>query len=162
RGTSPHEICTVHRPIAVDVRNGLLAGADCPQEFVVRRVFTFYQPEYYEWALGKGLEIPPVEVSPLCGLSQQAQSSGDNVQIIFPDDGDLFAIDPSVPAKYRSIIFRAAAPQGTSHLRWIVDGKTVGSVKVPYSFAWQVRKGRHRLVAAADNIESQQVVFTVK
>jgi penicillin-binding protein 1C len=161
RGSEPAEKCDMHREEAIDTRNGLLAGAGCPREFVMKKVFLYYPPQYSEWAQNEGLEQPPAEYSPLCGGGTHVGRRA-KITILFPDDGDSFAIDPTVPENFRSIVLRAAPPSGVNSVRWLVDGHRIAETGRPYSALWRIRKGKHRIAAEADGAKGDAVTITVK
>ena len=65
-GTEPGRRCDYHQSIRIDRRNGLLAGARCPQRHARSAVFVVYPPKYAEWAKKYGVGRAPVRYSPHC------------------------------------------------------------------------------------------------
>jgi membrane carboxypeptidase/penicillin-binding protein PbpC len=151
----------MHREVAIDARNGLLAGPGCTPQFVMKKVFVYYPPRYSEWEQSEGLAPPPAEYSPLCGGGGRAGRRA-KVTILFPGDGDVFGIDPSVPESYRSVILRAAAPPGVRSVRWLVDGRRLAETGPPFSTLWRIKKGKHRIAAEADGAKGDSVAVVVK
>lgn len=58
--------CQIHKTLAIDTRNGLLAGPECPAEFVQRRVFANVPADWLDWAKRRGEQLPPTTNSPSC------------------------------------------------------------------------------------------------
>lgn len=50
--------------VAIDSRNGLLAGPTTPQEFVVSQVFKQYPEAYRSWASANNIAQPPTDQAP--------------------------------------------------------------------------------------------------
>lgn len=64
--TWSEEPCDIHKTLAVDTRNGLLAGPECPAQYVQEQVFANIPPDWYEWAKHRGERLPPTRYSELC------------------------------------------------------------------------------------------------
>ena len=152
-GTEPREVCTVHRLYRIDVRNGLLASEDTPAEYVEERVYEVYPPEYHQWMMKKGLPLPPVTHSDL--------DVGEGLSVIFPDDGDVFKIDPILRRPYQKIKLRASVPSAVEKVCWIIDGERVGEVGFPYTLEWTLKPGRHLIKVKTEEEESRPVEITV-
>ncbi|AWV89688.1 penicillin-binding protein 1C [Bradymonas sediminis] len=63
---APEEACAIHKSLAIDTRNGLLASPECPAEFVRDEVFTSIPPDWVDWARRRGERLPPTRTSGLC------------------------------------------------------------------------------------------------
>jgi len=85
------DVCDVHRHVAIDRRNGLLATSAVPPGEVEVRSFADLGPRYAVWAAGVGLVRPPVEVA---AARLPAASS---------------ATAPTVPCRSRSVSVIACA-----------------------------------------------------
>lgn len=60
------EPCTLHRHVAIDMRNGLRATQSCPANFVAERVLLDPPDTWRTWATQRGEVLAPQEDSPLC------------------------------------------------------------------------------------------------
>lgn len=141
KGTAPREKCSVHQNIAIDTRSGLLADARTPHQFVRNVVYEVWPPQYHSWMQSVGLLLPPQEIA---NSTKEKQ-----LTIIFPDDGDVFKIDPILRREYQTITCEALVPSGVSEIEWLVDDVAIAKVRRPYKIKWQLQLGEHILQAKA-------------
>lgn len=69
--------------------------------------------------------------------------------ISFPDDGDIFKIDPVLRKEYQSLRFRIRTSHKLKEVTWFVDDEKVGSAASPYSITWRLVPGEHKITASA-------------
>lgn len=138
--------CAWHVPVALDRRNGLRAGPDCPQGQVTSSVFAVLPAPYTAWARAH-LPAPPIGYSPLCPAGTPVQSA--RIHIDSPRDGSVFVRDSLLPDDVQSISLLAQGADPADLLRWQVDGVTLATVRSGERALWPVRKGRHRLTVRA-------------
>ncbi|MCP4515992.1 MAG: penicillin-binding protein, partial [Delftia sp.] len=74
-GTEPARSDDWHWSFALDARNGLLAGADCPPHLIVQERYTIYPAEAQDWARAQNIPQPPQTYSPLCPNAQTTSES---------------------------------------------------------------------------------------
>lgn len=150
-GTEPKDQDTIYQEHAIDVRNGLLAGEDCPPQFVQKRIFTLFPPEVRPWARDNGYLEPPFTASPLCNAgaeSSEASSVEDVLVIMQPQPGDSILLDPLVPDEYENMIFEARAARSVTTIEWFVDGVSLGTADAPdFRKLWKPEPGMHRVEA---------------
>ncbi len=75
--------------------------------------------------------------------------------ISYPDDGDIFKIDPILRREYQTLRFQIESAQRIKEVTWFVNDKIIWTATFPFSFDWQLSPGKHRIVACAitdDNI----------
>jgi penicillin-binding protein 1C len=163
-GTEPRRTCTAHQELAIDRRNGLLAGPGCPEPLVERRVFAVYPPLFRAWAVSHGVPSPPAAASPLCpGAVAGRRSTAAAVSIRFPVSGDRYFIDRDLRRTHQRLPLEAVVEGVVSELRWLVDGREVARAGYPYAAAWTVRPGRHTIEAVLpDGKRSPPAVITVE
>lgn len=137
--TAPTGECTVHRAYFVDARDGLLAGSNTQKENVEERVFEVWPPEYSSWLVANAIPFPPDSYSEL------SRSLGTRLAISFPDDGDVFKIDPILHPEYQTLQLEALVPPGIDMVEWLVDSLVVARCKRPFSAQWRLTAGSHRL-----------------
>ena len=159
-GSEPKQTCDFHREIALDTRNGLLAGGQCPEAQVERRVMVVYPAVYSAWAARRGVPAPPTVGSPLCPPARAAAS---DVRIRVPTNGDRYHLDPDLRRSFQSIPLEASVQGRAREVRWLVNGVQVARAAFPYSARWPLRAGRHRIQAQLpDGRKSTPVVVTVR
>ena len=157
-GTESKAPDDIYRSVTLDRRNRLLAGPDCPSEFVIEEVFTVFPPEVRPWAREHGYKEPPAEYSPLCPDSEPVLSDvegfripnsalpDDSLAITQPHPGDSFLLDPLIPDENEKIIFKARAASEIETAEWFVDGKFIGTAKAPnFRMEWEPTTGTHEL-----------------
>jgi penicillin-binding protein 1C len=81
---------------------------------------------------GRREEQPSPEMAPALSLS-----------VLFPQEGDIFKLDPVLRQKYQCLRFRARVPAdlGVATVEWWVNGHKVGSSGFPYTFPWTLSPG---------------------
>ncbi len=142
--SAPRRRCTFHREIALDRRNGMLAGAGCPDQHVERRVATVYPPVYRSWAHNRGVKPPPTTFSPRC---PDRSGSTAQVSIRFPKSGDRYHVDPDLRRRYQTLPLEATVRGNVSEVRWLVDGRLIARAPYPYTANWTITRGRHTITA---------------
>lgn len=165
----PRELCRWHRELAIDRRNGGLAGPGCAEAEVERRVLAIYPPAYRAWALGQGLPPPPLQPSPLCpgapplDAERSAHAPREPVRIRFPVEGDRYFVDPDLRRPYQRIPLEATVQGFVREVRWLVDGREHARAAYPYSASWPISPGRHTIVAVLpDGTRSRPVTVSVE
>ncbi len=161
---------------AVCPKSGLIPGPHCPaavqEKFIASRlpretcsvhlliqdkVYEVYPPEYWAWMADNGLPLPPVT-----GLTQtQARTVCSQPVVLFPDEGDVFKIDPDLSREFQAVLFRAVVPAGATEARWILDERELAVVGPPYACFWRLEPGKHRLRLLAAGHTSEEVSFLV-
>jgi penicillin-binding protein 1C len=157
-GLEPKRSCTMHQEIALDRRNGLLAGA-CPPEHVDRRVMLVYPPIYRAWAASQRIPTPPTVDSPLC----PRPAAEARLSIRFPMSGDRYFLDPDLRRGDQRLPLEASVDGRVREVRWLVDGRQVARAPFPYTASWTVQVGRHTIEAVLpDGRRSRPVTITVE
>lgn len=165
-GTEPKDVSKLHRKVKIDMRNGLVAGNGCPEEYVDSRIFIVYPPEVYTWAVEDGQEVIPQRFSPLCNGTPQANPRS-FLEITHPRNQAVFETAPLM-VNNEAVIFEANTSPDIGKLTWYVDGTPVGTAATfPYSFSWTPVKGNHvvKSVGKTDGgatVESAAVHFSVE
>jgi len=154
RGTEPNNPDDIYHPIEIDIRNNLLAGENCPEEFTKTEVFAIFPPELKTWARENGWPSAPTIYSPLC-LSNK-EKTGNWLSIENPNQGGSYFLDPMIPNKNEKIVFSASASNNIESIDWYVDNQKIGKTKSPtFRLEWQPKKGIHKITAKGNNIESK-------
>jgi len=75
--------------------------------------------------------------------------------ISYPDDGDIFKMDPILRMEYQQLKFQIESTKNIKEVTWFINDKIIGTTTFPFSIGWQLSPGEHRIVACAltnDNI----------
>jgi penicillin-binding protein 1C len=160
-GSEPTRSCSFHREIELDRRNGMLAGAGCPEQHVQRQVMTVYPPVYRAWAHARGVAAPPTTYSPLCPNRSAGSHAGARVSIRFPQSGDRYHVDPDLRRAFQQLPLEATVRGWVSEVRWLVDGRLVARSPYPYAASWTIRRGRHTISAVLPDGARSNVTVNV-
>jgi len=176
-GTEPTRIDDWHWVVPVDTRNGLLASASCPAEYVQLRRFTRYPAEAQDWVHWKNIPQPPEVFSPLCHSHDVALSdssaapqseralasdaAGLPLVMVSPDQGSQFRLSPELPESSQQVFIAARPVDGVSPSRvtLLVDGQPLATLEhPPYHALWPVTLGTHAFTARGEDSEGKQLV----
>ena len=155
--------CRWHQRLAIDRRNGLLAGAGCAPVDTSYQLFEVLPSEYFAWAKEQGHPIAPDTHSPNCPETSATVSHGANseLKIIEPLDGAHFVIDPERPLQTQQLTITVAAPTNVRDVSLEVDDAHFAHTRPPFEFHWTLREGHHRLVALTSTGLRSSVVEVV-
>ncbi|MGQ9806577.1 MAG: penicillin-binding protein 1C [Chlorobiales bacterium] len=163
-GKEPKRRCTFHKRLRIDVRNGLLATDLTPPEFVCEKVFVDYPARYREWAKAQHKELAPRAFSMIESDSLRlrlAQGSQEEIEILFPKSGMVFALDGTLRPEFQRLLFSAHAPSSAQKIQWKLNGEVVGECAPSEKFSWQLQAGTFELQAVSDALKSPTIEFTV-
>jgi penicillin-binding protein 1C len=148
-GTEPTEHCQMHQAYWVDSRDGLLTDPASP--YAVKKVFIHFPPLYQTWAHEMGYPSPPTHYSssysPFEGGKGDVAQERHPIEIVHPNDGDVYAIDPVLRREYQTLQLSAVVLPAITQLTWYVDDDRWGSVDAPFQAAWRISPGTHRIYA---------------
>jgi penicillin-binding protein 1C len=87
-------------------------------------------------------------------------------RIVFPDNGDIYKIDPVLRNEYQELRLRIATDININQVSWFIDGEKIGTENYPYSHSWQLIPGDHVITATAftesgEEIQSASVSIVV-
>jgi penicillin-binding protein 1C len=143
---------------AVCPMSGELAGENCPGS--IEEIFI------------RGTE--PTSLCPLHGRRRTVETAALRVMnspsarfgISFPQDGDVFKLDPVLRPEHQRILLKVVPPPGAgaSKVEWWVNGRKAGEAGYPYSLFWSLRPGAFTIKATirgAERLESRPVHIVV-
>jgi membrane carboxypeptidase/penicillin-binding protein PbpC len=152
-GTEPHEYCTIHRPVRIDITTGMLATKNCSPEQVVERVYAFLPAEAVEWGRKQGIPQPPVEYCSMHGKSEadtrytiQGDQSPISIVMTSPDPFSVFRLSPALPLDDQRIEVAARPAEETviAELILYVDAEPLATLGTPpYRSMWPLTPGEH-------------------
>lgn len=152
RGTEPFEACPFHVDVALDARNGLLAGPACPRQFVSTRPMLVLPGDYAWWASRQHLVIAPTLESPLCPTTPELRRQ---VSIREPRSNARYLFDPDTPRELSTVRLVAAVTPANEEVVWLIDGVPIAQVGWPHELRWRLTRGTHvlraRLAHSADS-----------
>jgi membrane carboxypeptidase/penicillin-binding protein PbpC len=110
-----------------------------------------------------GYPEPPTRYSPLLAQHTAEASVQSYIQIVHPNHGDVYAIDPVLRREFQTIQLSAIAPPEMTQITWYVDGKPFTQAVYPYTVRWPLTPGIHTIQArfAHADIASEVVTITV-
>jgi penicillin-binding protein 1C len=77
--------------------------------------------------------------------------------ISFPDDHDIFKIDPILRKEYQCLRMQISTDHALQHVMWYVDDRTIGRATYPFSIMWQLSPGKHKIVAQGITEDNETV-----
>ncbi len=143
-GAEPRGICSVHRVYRLDRRTGLVATRHTPAGQIEQRVFEIWPEDYSAWLQENNIPQPPLIAA------QDTVAVAELLAVSFPDEGDIFKIDPILKREYQTLLFTAVAPAHVQVLQWLVDDEITARVARPFTFRWTLQRGNHRLAVQAE------------
>ncbi len=159
-GDEPMQDCQAHQRVAVDRRDGRVAGADTPVNFVQVRTVTTLPSRYAAWSVSAGYDGPAA----LMSRTGPQESETPKLTIVTPVHGADVMRDPDSPAQFSTIALRAVVDPPIEQAVWWVDGAPFATVAYPYTARWPLSVGEHtfQLKAALSPGTSRLVHLTVK
>ncbi len=149
----PVDTCQVHQNFAIDTRNGLLAAPHTPEQFKTRKIFEIWPSAYWPWMQEQNMQLPPQKISTL--------DTKQEFSILFPDNGDIFHIDPILRREYQTLMLQAAVNVPVDTVTWFIDGQAYQSCTRPFSVRWPLEKGRHTLEIRSNKLSSNTVTIEI-
>ncbi len=81
-------------------------------------------------------------------------------KVLYPENGNLFALDPEIPEENERIRFKVRIH--SKHTEWILNGKILARTNTTY-FDWKPKRGNYLLsVRGEDGLLSETVAFQVR
>jgi len=164
-GTKPQEVCTLHRPVAIDAATGEPATPNTPPERVVERVFTFLPAEARQWGRKRGIPDPPIasRISPLVLRPSPLVMTS-------PPQSAIYRLSRDLPRHDQRIEVSARPGEGMSivSLTLYVDDEPLACLEAPpYRVTWPLEPGKHVFRAIGcdsegNRLESETVCITVE
>ena len=142
----------LQQKFAVDVRTGMVADRNTPNDAIRIESALMIPGIYDEWKFNRGLQpLPFARGHPLNA----------RVEITEPLDRSTFIVDLEIPASMQTLPLRAVVTPRIPKIDWIVDGKLLRSVSYPYLFRWPLTTGKHTFQARFPNAKIASEIVTV-
>ncbi len=154
--TQPAERCAWHRLLAVPVAPDkiLIAGR---MPVVQPRLALLFPSLYHPWAAAEGIRQPlllsAMEFSMHETAFRRAASAPtrEPLRITFPDEGDIFKIDPVLRPEFQTLRLECVAAEGIKQVTWLIDNLPLTTVAAPFHARWQLRRGEHTVQVLVEN-----------
>jgi penicillin-binding protein 1C len=131
--------------ILIDRRTGALALQSTPREDVFE------------------LRVPvPAPLDPMLLRPSRASEDAVRIDIVSPEDGAHFLIDPDAPAESNTVALRARIRGPFKSVTWYVDDERAGSIEGERPLHLRLRPGIHRLQARIAGRPESAAVVTIK
>lgn len=175
-GTEPNRTDDWHWSYTLDVRNGLLAGADCSPEFTTQERYTLYPAEAQDWVRSQNIPQPPDAYSSLCPNTQIVDASPQtdsnpapysllptsySLLLTSPDQGSRYRLSPEIPPSAQQILVAARPVDGVAlrEVTLLVDDQPLATLaRPPYQTLWPMAVGTHTFTAVGVNAEGDEIV----
>jgi hypothetical protein len=144
--------CDWHQHLAIDRRNGLLAGPGCAASVVEERDVELLPTEYTRWAHGVGRPSVLLASSPHCPLREDAGSSS-KLEILTPANGARFVLDPDRPRELQRLQIAVSAEGWEGRPQLEIDGEELVALDVSLRFDWLMQPGEQVFVAVSEKGE---------
>ncbi len=154
---APNTTCNWHRVIAVARESHDLIAHASAQNFKPR-VALVYPALYQPWAKAEDITQPLLLAFAFNPTSNQQPATSNrhpasSLQITFPDEGDIFKIDPILRQEFQTLLLECVATEGITEVTWLIDGEPLQTVAPPFRARWQLRRGEC-IVQARGRIDS--------
>jgi penicillin-binding protein 1C len=152
--------------------SGMASGVWCPQRMLEWFIDGMEPNTACDWHQAEGTVYPPQyaawaeQVAPAARRQQeQAAVSTEplaDVAVVFPDEGDVFRMDPVLRPEFQTLRLRSTVPSASRLVTWLVNGQPVARTGPPFDARWSLQPGRHTVQAVADaGGRSKALHFTV-
>lgn len=85
-----------------------------------------------------------------------------SLYIAFPDNGDIFKIDPILRREYQQVSFQLHSKDPLKSVTWYVDEAFIARVDAPYTTRWRLEPGYHDIRVHAVASDDQTLGDTVR
>jgi penicillin-binding protein 1C len=158
-GTEPLEVSTVQQLIPIDPANGLRAVPG-PAARVEYRRFIVVPPEFTDWAVAQGLEVPPDRYSPACTGAPIINTY--DIAVTNPRDKSRIFIDPEMPEGKSALHVGCRVVPRPSSVLWFVNGEEAGIARFPFKLRWPLKKGAYTFQAAVPHTPFKSAPISIE
>jgi penicillin-binding protein 1C len=158
-GTEPLEVSTVQQIIPIDPANGLRI-IPAPNVRVEYRRFIVVAPEFTDWAVAQGLEVPPDRYSPACGGAPIIDKY--DIAVTNPRDQSRIFTDPEMPEGKSTLHIGCRVVPRPASVLWFVNGEEAGAAPFPFKLRWPLKKGSYTFQAAVPHTPFKSAPVSVE
>src|SRR5690606_23937981 len=84
------------------------------------------------------------------------------LRVLAPEDGAVYAVDPTLPAEDQAIPVRVSVPPGVDRVELRGDDGHRSILAPPFVGRWPARRGPHRVEVHVEGAPAVTVRFTVR
>ncbi len=135
--------------------SGLIASQDCEQPF----------DEFFIQGTEPRTTCRHESHSPYNTFTEDMQNIMEHdrsLYIAFPDDGDIFKIDPVLRREYQQVSLQLHSKDPIKNATWYVDETIIARVDAPYTTRWRLEPGYHDIRVHAVAPDDQTLGDTVR
>lgn len=138
KGNEPDTLCNVHR-LFYNTVNGKQR----------EKVFAILPCEYDKWCMENDLERPGTGWKPADEEFIEISAENRKINILYPDNGDIFRIDPILPQEYQKIELRASISRTVEYIEWYFNENLWKRIKNGDECKWTLKRGNHKVYVKA-------------
>ncbi len=148
-GTEPGHRCSVHRIYPVDIRTGRLADRTDPGSFTRDHIVEVYPPLFDAYFQNR---ILPFKSHPLVlsdsGFDgeERKELSTHTFDIVYPENGSVFKIDPVLRREYQNLTIRVAYSGSYRDIMLMKNGEIISLLDGKNTFTWNLQRGEHEFL----------------
>lgn len=167
-GAEPTAICDWHRIFEAPVKDEIHFISTLASN-VTSQLALIYPPLYQPWAQSEGI-AQPLLLRRANSEERRATSNerpasriphlASRIQITFPDDGDIFKIDPVLRPEFQTLLLECVVDGDFDKVTWFIDGKPIATVGPPFHARWRLKRGEHVVQLRARNKISEIISAT--
>jgi penicillin-binding protein 1C len=146
-GVSPIRVSTVHQRLVIDLRTGLQACSDTPEQFRSSQVFEVWPSDLRRLFAQAGM---PRRQPPESRCAKSAASGGADPSIVSPRNGVSYALHARGLGS-ETIALNAIAAGEVGKLYWFVDEVFVGSGDPSTPVGWNPQRSGRFKVSVVDD-----------
>jgi len=145
-GTEPNQPCRVHRIHPLDIRTGRLADHTTPPQFVRDHIVEVFPPlydAYFDKRILPYKSYPRALVKTDFEIDELPETNRNIFDIVYPEHGSIFKIDPVLRREYQNITIRVAYGVNYRNITLLKDGEKIALLDGQNRFTWNIQRGEH-------------------
>jgi penicillin-binding protein 1C len=154
----PLRLCPFHKVIYTTLDGKYSVCSSCwePGNYV-QKVMLIWPPDIAQYLRENGVlysEPPPHK--PEC-----KSVNSDQIEIIYPQNGNKIVIPRDFNGQYQKVVFRAATSSKKTSLYWYIDGELIGTTSGYHLLAFLPEPGVHKItIVEKESGQVSSVTFT--
>ena len=174
-GTFSNEVCQVHKLYCFSKtdRQPVNPLSCKPYEYFTE-IVPIYPSLYRAWMREHKMLMPPQwalyrkadsetrrQNAQVANLNARGKSEAPKTEIIFPEDGAVFRIDPFLKRQHQKLNLRATSAMPHQKLIWKIDDKVFQVSSEPHVVSWPLREGVHHITLQTEESPASCDTITV-